>query len=332
MISRRTGLAVLVGVVLFCSKPVYAQTVPDEKLAEALAGIVSIVNRSEAGYTENAGQNLDGSLTWEYIERGERELLRMVFKNFRYYAAQENPVENRVVALSGDLEMDMYDELLTGAVAVKGIPPVSSLNFVEYGFENGSLEVNGRQYDSSLAEEIFEEALDLIDDGGIITPETEAVLVFVTILMAAEESGLSEAALPEDIDTSGNIPPGITGSNPQGSVKFATRKNAIEISLSGYEGGQEFFDNLFDNLSPLFDGKFVLEYPSESGSLSSVVLHGSIGVKNIPFVSSMRFDSCIFDESTWDEGDEGSAGIITIDDVSHDFRDFIKFLEIMDTW
>jgi hypothetical protein len=325
MFGGRRGLAVLAGLVLLCSRPACAQTVPGGEAAEALAGVFSIINRAASWYGQEGGQNLDGSLTWEHAETEGREVLRMAFSNFRYYAARGELAENRVVALSGDLELGMDDELISGAVTVKGIPQVSSLRFAKFNiYESGSLEINGLRYDDDAAEDILDEAVYLVEDKVIVTPEVEAGIVFLTMFSAIEGAGLSEA-VPEDAGGGMIIPPGITGSNPQETVKFVTRKNAFEISFNGYEAGGAFFENV----SPLFDGKFVMDYSFKADSMISVVFDGSLRITNTPFISSMGFDSCTIDEQTSD-GD--MSGAIIINGASHDFRDFIQLMTVLDAF
>jgi hypothetical protein len=318
-------LAVLAGFVLFCSNPVYGQTVPDGNLAEALAGVFCIINRAESWNGRDGGQDLDRSLTWEYVRTGERDVLRMAFNNFRYYAAKGDPSGNRVAALSGDLELGMEDELITGAVTVKGIPQVSSLTFDKFHtYESGSLEVNGRRYDNDSVEDILDEAVYLIEDNEIVTPEIEAGLLFYIMLSAIEEAGLAEV-MPDDIDGDTNIPPGITGSNPQGTVKFVTRKNTFDMSFNAYEFEEDFFEGVY----PLLDGNFVIEYNFKPDNMISFVWNSLFRVKNISFVSSMGFDSCTFGEST---SGEDISGSIIINGVSHDFQDFLQVLGVLDVF
>jgi hypothetical protein len=321
MIGGRTGAAVLAGFVLLCSKPAYAQTVPDQEAAKALAGVLSVINRAESWYGEDKGQNLDGSLRWKYAGTEGRDVLRVVCSNFRYYAANGDPSKNRVAALSGDLELEMEDQLITGAVNVKGIPQVSSLRFAKFNNNgSGSLEINGSRYDNDAVEDILDEAAGLIEDQVIVTPEIEAVVVFLTMFSAIEDAGMAEA-MPEDVDGSRGIPPGITGSNPQGTAKFVTRKNAFEISFNAYQYGEPFFKNV----SPLLDGKLVMEYSfdPDTDTVSSVVWDSRLQITNISLISSMGFDSCMIRDLI--SGDDMSGAII-INGVSYDFRDFIQVL------
>jgi hypothetical protein len=303
---------------------VYGQTIPDGNLAEALGGVFFIINRAAFPEEHEAGQTLDGSLKWEYAG-GERDALRVVFRNFRYYAAREDPSKNRVAALSGDLELDMEDELITGAVAVKGIPQVSSLAFDRfYRDEGGSLEVNGRPCGPDRIEDILEEALGLLEDRVIITPEIEAGIVFFAMLSAIEEAGLSVSP-PGDTDGGAGIPPGITGSNPEGTITFVTRPNVFEISFRAYEYGEA----VFQTVPPLLDGKFVIEYRFKPGSMSAVVWDSRLGVRNLTFVSSMGFDSCLLGESI---SDEGISGTIIMNGAGHEFLDFLRVLAVLDNF
>lgn len=311
IIGGRTALAVLLGVVLLCSEPVHAQTAPVEDLTGVFAGVLSII-KSARNWEENGGQNLDGSVKWKYIGGEAKNLLRVSFKDFRYYIAKETGT--RVAALSGNLEMDDDEGSLSGGVTVKGIPAVSSLDFIEYNFDLGSglVKVGGRPYDNGIVEELFDDAGYLLDKGNVITTETEAAVMFSLMVASIMETDLPERLGHLNLD--GNtVPPGITSSNSRGTLKMITRENAFEILFTSYKLEKIFFG------SPVLDGQFIVGYQAET-AFEELRFDGAVQIKNMPFVSSMRFDSCVLGDGN------DNSGFLTINGVRHEFRTFVKSL------
>lgn len=317
MCGRQTGLAVLFGFLFLCSRPVYAQTVPAGGLTEVFAGILSIIGRSK-NWQEEGGQNLDGSLKWEYIEGEETYLRRMSFKGFRYYVVMET--KKRIVALSGVLELDGAGGFLNGGVTVKGIPAVSSLDFAGYSdYGDGTVKVNGSPYDNDAIEEIFRDAEVLLKNRNVISEETEAVAMFGLIFASVLETDLLERLGHMSFDSSDVIPPGITGSNPQGTVKMTTQKDAFEIVCAAYKPGRITFG------SPVLDGQFVMGLSVRNPE--EVSFDGAITIKNMPFVSSMGFDACVLNNES--DG-SSSSGSVIINGTRYDFQRLVKSANAID--
>jgi hypothetical protein len=301
-------IGLLLGVMCLCSAPAYAQA--DEDLLDVFAGIFAVIDRSES--PEDRGQNLDGSLKWEYIEGEEIDFRRMSFNGFRYYVVQEK--ENPIISLSGNLEMDEAGEFLSGGVAVQGIPQVSSLDFVEYGGETGSVKVNGRLRDNDGIEEIFDEADGLLDDRNIITAETEAVCLFYVMFSSMMET-LSERLKGDVHPDNDTDVPSITASNPQGTLKVIMKEDGLEVFFSSYKPD----DIPLGRILPVLDGHLIMEYRMAG---EETRLDGGVQIKNMPFVSSMDFESCVM---TSDFGNEGS-GVMILNGAGYEFRDFLNSL------
>jgi hypothetical protein len=296
----------LLGVICICSAPVYAQT--DEELTSAFAGIFAIIDRS--GSPEDGRQNLDGSLKWEYIEGEEIDFRRISFNGFRYYVVQEKG--NPVISLSGNLEMDEAGEFLSGGVAVQGIPPVLSLDFAQYGGETGSVKVNGRSHDSNAIQEIFGEARGLLDDRNIITVEAEAVCLFYVMLSSMMET-MSEHLKGDVRPDSDTGVPGITASNPQGTLKVIMKEDGIEVFFSAYKPEKMPLGKVL----PILDGRLILEYRMTG---EETRLDGAVQIKNMPFVSSMDFESCVMESSFGNEG----SGVVVLNGAGYEFREFLN--------
>jgi hypothetical protein len=296
--------------------PAEAQTIPENDVINALAGVFSGIHRAEAGYGENTGFNLDKSLRWEYRE--DSESLRIAFDNFRYYVAEGTAGEKRVVTMEGALNMETGSgrELLSGSVAVGGIPRISTLEFAGYGSnDTGTFRVNGRAYDGETAENLIEEAAERIDDDLVISAELESLIVFYLSIMALNDGDLEERLSAEAMEEDRtSFRPGVTVSNSQGTLKIVTQRNALELLFDTYMPEQV----PIESVTPFFDGTLVMTYNTENENL---ILDGSLRIKNMPFVSTMNFDSCRMPDSA--RSAEDITGTITINGTGYPYGDFV---------
>jgi hypothetical protein len=317
--TGRTALAALIGVFLcYGPVPASAQTVPDSDLIEVLAGVLYTLERADRSYED--GGNLDGSLRWAYIDKEDRSVLDMTFSNFRYYVAQKKPAGGRVITLSGAMEMDFYEDLLSGALTVNGVSSVSSLALTGFDGEKGSVKVNGRSHDNKTMEGLFDGAYEIVDDNAVISMEIEAGLVFLSVLMSMEVTSMNKELRDADF-SGGSLPDGIAVSNEEGTVSLLTRNNAINISYTAYSAG-----NIpFGERLPVLDGKISVAFRLNRENIQLVVFDGSLQVKNQSLVSSMRLDSC----GMADLSEENASGSIAINGTPYRFSDFVETLRQM---
>jgi hypothetical protein len=312
MRTQAGRLAAFMGFVFLCAGILGAQTVSEDELTEALAGLVSAVMRAEA--SDDRGQNLDSSLRWEPFGDGSQEASRVYFDNFRYYIAGENPA--RVVTLNGRIEIEEADEdFISGNLAVNGIPSLSSIGLERLDLDegaSGAARVNNRSYDGEAFVRLLEAAADIAyEDERVVNAEIEAGVVFYAMLTAMDETDLTSRL--DEVELPGNdiLPEGIRTSNEKGTVNILTHRNSFDLSLVSHRPR-----NLpFDNFVPVLDGNVVIAFEVESQSSS---FDGSLRIGNMPFVSSMRFDACRLVE--------GASGNIVINGQSHSFQDFIQFV------
>jgi hypothetical protein len=314
--TGRTALAALIGVFL-CYGPVTAsaQTVPDRDLIEVLAGVLYTLEKADSDYED--GKNLDGSLRWDYIEGEDTSVLAMTFSSFRYYVVQEGSAGGRIITLSGAMEMDTEEDLLSGTLTVRGVPSVFSLDMAGFDMEKGSVKVNGRLYDNKIMERLFDSAYEIVDDSAVISMETEAGLVFLSVLMSLEVIRLNQELRDADFD-GGNFPGGIAVSNEEGTVSLLTQNGAINLSYAAYSAR----NMPREGILPILDGKISIMFQLSRENIQLIVFDGSLQVKNQSFVSSMRLDSC----AMVDLSKKGASGSITINGTPYWFGDFIGIL------
>ncbi|MDR1239199.1 MAG: hypothetical protein LBK27_03720 [Treponema sp.] len=316
--TGRTILAALTGVFLcYGPAPASAQTILDRDLIEVLAGIQRVLQQADNAHEDR--QNLDGSIRWEYIEKEDKNLLEISFRGFRYYIVKEEAADSRVITLSGAMNLDFDEEHISGSLTVQGLPSVSSLVLTEYNPKTGLVTVNGSPYDNGVMEGLFDEAYELIDDNALVDMEIEAGIVFVTMFIAVTEINLEKKLNEADFDGV-NIPGGIEGSNEKGTVNFSTRKGVVDISYAAYTRTDIPFYGSF----PVLDGKISMEFRIDQGDADFVaVFDGSLAVKNMLLVSSMRLDACMME----DIGEKNASGSIVIDGESYQFSDFAGTLK-----
>ncbi|MDR1419919.1 MAG: hypothetical protein LBI86_06060 [Treponema sp.] len=315
----KTGktIAVIAAVMMFSGRFLFAQNIQDNEIAGVMSGLFYALQRAEDA-DEDTGKNMDASIRWE-TPRGQEDLLRLSFNDFRFYAMEETPgslsaSEGRILTLNGNLE---FDGGLDGSISVGGGAAVSSIGFRDYDpyqEENGGeVLVNGRPYDGKEFKNFMEQA----DEDQIIDTEREVVMAFVSVLMAVDESNLDEQMGAPSGPAA--IPPGLRASNSEGTFSAVTREDGIELGYRSY------VPQPFSGYSryPVLDGELVMKYDIQDGSMEAVIFDGSVNVRRLAFVSSLRFDACEMKEN-WEEN---AGGNITVNGKSWPFRDLLAALE-----
>lgn len=312
----KTGktIAVIAVIMMFSGRFLFAQNIQDDEIAGVMAGLFYVFERAED--SDEDGKNVDASVTWE-TRRGQDQL-RLSFDNFRFYVAEEtdgpgSAPNKRMLTLNGNVGLDDY---LDGRISVGGDTAVSSIffrNYDPYQEENGGeVTVNNRPYGNEDFKRIVEQAETYVSEDRIIDAEREVVMVFVSVLMAVEESDLEEQ-FPSGPPA---IPPGIRASNPEGTFSALTRDGSIDLGYRGYTPQE--LSGYF--MSPVLDGEIAMKYEIRGASMDAVIFDGGVRVRGMTFVSSLRFDSCRMDE---ENEDGGASGSIVIDGKSSPFRDLL---------
>ncbi|MDR1286446.1 MAG: hypothetical protein LBK08_02455 [Treponema sp.] len=315
--GSKTGktIAVIAAIMMFSGRFLFAQNIQDDEIAGVMAGLFYAFERAED--SDEDGKNVGASVTWE-TRHGQKDLLRLSFDNFRFYVAEETPgsgsaPNKRILTLNGNLGLDDY---LDGRISVGGGMAVSSIFFRNYdpyqGENGGEVTVNNRPYGNEDFKKIVEQAENHVSEDRIIDAEREIVMLFVSVLMAVEESDLDE-----QMGSPGSppaIPPGLRASNSEGTFSAVTRDGSIDLGYRGYT--PQMFSDYF--MSPVLDGEIAMKYEIRGTSMDAVIFDGGVRVRGMTFVSSLRFDSCRMDEEN-----ESASGSITVDGKSSSFRDLL---------
>jgi hypothetical protein len=303
--------AVLPGVLmLLCWGGLSAQA-SQVDLSAVLDGINHAFERADdMGTDDGIGQNLDGSLKWKEMDGEETWSLRLSFNRFRFYITGETPGQKPIITFNGSLEMD-DDQIMTGSLTVEGLPSLSSISFDSYrGFTGeGTVTVNKRYNDTRRFHALQEEAADY--SKWVNTLEIESALAFYWLITAMGETDLDDQIRETGESVDDVPPPGIRAVNPENTVTVTTWKERCDLSYAAYAP----IDAAELGLSPVFSGAFSMGYEYDGDALEFMVFTGTIQTRNLPFLSSIRFDGCRMGADL-----ENSTGTVTINGAPYSFQ------------
>ncbi|GMO51502.1 MAG: hypothetical protein Pg6C_16300 [Treponemataceae bacterium] len=322
--------------ILFCQGA--SGTPSPDDIAAIMSGLMRAVYCGESD-DEKAGGNFDSSLLWEknYViaeasaERGrlrgkhksepwqELESVSYSFNGYSFYLTRgsfdgRHPQKPQVITIDGSLMYIKKNSALTCNLAVRGASSVRTiaLNGLQLDGTQGAAQINGSEYDAGTLRELD------WTDAEVIDTDMESGIVFFMCFLAMLTTDISEQFEALGGDTQNEVPAGITAVNPENTLKITTQKNQFDMVFNNFA-----LEELYEfSPSPRLNGALTMNIDVGGYDIEAIRYSGKLDVRNMVFVTSMEFDSCIVTG-----GMQKLSGTITVNGKTRPFSQFAYALK-----